>query len=58
MSVPSENSMRKLHAICILSEGTTPIRIVGKKGDILVNESEGILIDPMKFKVLVDLFGL
>lgn len=57
-AVPSESAMRKLHAACILAEGAIPIRIINRKGEILVGESESILVDPGKFKVLTDLFGL
>lgn len=56
--MPSESAMRKLHAACILAEGAIPIRIINRKGEILVGESESILVDPGKFKVLTDLFGL
>lgn len=57
-AVPSKSAMKKLHAACVLAEGDVPIRIVNQKGDILVSESEKILVDAAKFKVLVELFGL
>jgi phosphopantothenate synthetase len=57
-SVPSESAMRRLHAACILAEGEIPIRIVNRRGDILVGESENILVDPSKFKIVVELFGI
>lgn len=57
-AIPSEAALRKLHAACVLAEGDTPIRIVNKKGDVLVNETENIAIDVAKFRVIVELFGL
>ena len=58
LSTPSELNMKKLHAICILAEGDVPLRIVSQKGEILINESEQILIDPSKFKFLTEMFGV
>jgi hypothetical protein len=52
----SEYTMRKLHAICILTEGPTPLRVVNKNGDILVGENEGIKVEPKEFSVLTKLF--
>jgi hypothetical protein len=57
-AVPSVRSLNKLHAICILSEGNTPIRIVSPKGAVLIAESNKLKVDPEKFRFLVDLFGL
>lgn len=57
-AVPSKSAMKKLHAACVLAEGDVPIRIVNQKGDILVSESENILVDIAKFKVLAELFGI
>lgn len=57
-TVPSKESMRKLHAICILAEGKTPLRIVNLRGDIILPESEGVLVDPDVFRQLASLFGV
>jgi DNA polymerase I-like protein with 3'-5' exonuclease and polymerase domains len=57
-AVLSKNSMKKLQAICILAEGDTLLRVVSPSGKVLVNESEGIQINPTKFDVLSDMFGL
>jgi DNA polymerase I-like protein with 3'-5' exonuclease and polymerase domains len=58
----TENLMRKLHAICILSEGengsSSALRILGQDGKIILSESEKVMILPDKFKILVNLFGL
>jgi hypothetical protein len=50
--------MRRLHAVCILAEGDTPLRILNPNGAILVSDESGIKIDPTKFKCLAELFGL
>jgi hypothetical protein len=57
-AVPSEMAMRKLHAVCVLAEGSTPLRVMSPKGDIMVPESEGVLVVPDQFLFLSDLFGL
>ena len=57
-AVPSEQSMRKLHAVCVLTEGDVPLRIVNLKGHVIMSESEGVLVIPEKFLFLADLFGL
>ena len=57
-AVPSESAMKKLHAACVLAEGPTPIRIINRKGEVLVGESENIAVDAARFRVLADLFGL
>lgn len=57
-AIPSKSAMKKLHAACVLAEGDVPIRIVNQKGDILISESEKILVDAAKFKVLAELFGI
>ena len=57
-AVPSESAMKKLHAACVLAEGPTPIRIISRKGDVLVSESENITVDAVRFRVITDLFGL
>lgn len=57
-TVPSEHSMRVLLAVCVLSEGETPLRIVNQKDQIMVSEHEGLRVDTVKFEVLTSLFGL
>ena len=57
-AVPSKLVMKKLHAICVLAEGKTPIRVINRKGEILVSESEEILVDAARFQVLAELFGV
>ena len=49
---------KRLHAICILSEGETLLRVVSPQGKILVSEDNGIKVDIIKFKVLSEMFGL
>ena len=58
VAVPSESVMKKLHAACILAEGPTPIRVINQKGEVLIGESERILVDVAKFRVLTELFGI
>ena len=50
--------MKKLHAICVLAEGDVPLRILNLKGDIIMSESEGVLVIPERFSILAELFGL
>jgi hypothetical protein len=50
--------MRKLHAVYILTQGDVPLRIVNLKGDVIMSESEGILVHPDKFQFLAEMFGL
>lgn len=57
-AVPSEESQRKLHAVCILAEGDMPLRVVSQKGAILISEDEGLRVDPERFKLMAGLFGL
>lgn len=57
-SAMNENTMRRLHAVCILAEGDTPLRILNTNGSILVSDDSGIKIDPMKFSAYTELFGL
>ena len=57
-AVPSQYVMRKLQAVCILAEGDTPLRIINAKGEVIVNENEGIRISPSEFKILSRMFGL
>ena len=57
-AIPSEYNQRKLHAILMLSEGTTPLRVINAKGDVLIQESEGICVNPAEFDMLVKLMGV
>lgn len=57
-STSSEQNLRKLQAICILAEGTTPLRIVSPDGTVLVGDTDGIRIEPDTFQVLTRLFGI
>ena len=57
-SAMNENTMRRLHAVCILAEGDTPLRILNTNGSILVSDDAGIKINPSKFSVYTELFGL
>jgi DNA polymerase I-like protein with 3'-5' exonuclease and polymerase domains len=54
----TENTQRKLHALCVLCEGETLIRVVNLKDSILVSESENICVDETRFAVIAELFGL
>lgn len=54
----SNNSMKKLHAICILAEGSTILRIVNQQGKVILPDSENVRVDPQKFEFLASLFGL
>ena len=57
-AVLSEQTMRKLHAVCILTEGDIPLRVISPHGSILIGEDTGILVDPSRFKILAEMFGL
>jgi len=57
-AVPSADSQRKLHAVCILAEGDVPLRVVSPKGNVLVPEGDGLRVDPVRFQFLASLFGL
>jgi DNA polymerase I-like protein with 3'-5' exonuclease and polymerase domains len=54
----SQYNMRKLHAACIASEGPTALRIISSTGDVLIDESSGIRVNPVEFQALTKLFGL
>jgi hypothetical protein len=57
-AVPSKWTMRKLHAVCILAEGNTPLRIVNQKGEVLVGETENICVNENEFNVLTRMLGI
>jgi DNA polymerase I-like protein with 3'-5' exonuclease and polymerase domains len=54
----SEHVARKMHAVCILAEGKTPLRVVNTHEKIVISEDSGIRVDSEKFRFLADLFGL
>ncbi len=54
----NKRNLKKLHAVCILAEGSEPLRVVDQKGDVILSESEGILVDGPAFHTLTALFGL
>jgi hypothetical protein len=57
--VPSEYVMKKMHAIIILSEGSTHVlRILNNKGDVLISEKEELAINSDLFVMLTNLFGV
>lgn len=51
-------NQRRLHAICILAEGDTALRIVTQSGEVLVSEDAGIKVHPIEFQLLTRVFGL
>ncbi len=51
-------NMRKLQAACIIAEGDVLLRILNLNGNILVDDSAGIKIDPVIFLATVKIFGL
>lgn len=57
-AVLSEYNQRRLHAVCILAEGETPLRIVLPSGQVLVGEDAGVKVDAVRFQVLSEMFGL
>jgi hypothetical protein len=54
----NKRNLKKLHAICILAEGESPLRVVTPEGKVLVNESDAPSINISEFEVLTKLFGL
>lgn len=57
-ATPSEESQRRLHAVCILAEGDMPLRVVNQKGQVLIGEDVGLRVDSQKFIWMASLFGL
>lgn len=55
---PSEYTQRKLQAVCVLTEGDMPLRVVSPKGNIIVPEEDGLRVNPESFLFLAGLFGL
>lgn len=54
----SEEVQRKLHAVCILTEGDMPLRVISLKGVVLVPEDDGLRVNPVHFQFVASLFGL
>jgi DNA polymerase I-like protein with 3'-5' exonuclease and polymerase domains len=54
----NEYVMRKLHAICILTEGSTPLRVISTTGEILIEDSQNLKVNAPEFLALTKLFGL
>jgi hypothetical protein len=54
----NERNMRKLNAICVLAEGTTPLRIVNTEGKIMIGEADAPTVNIREFEVLCRLFGI
>lgn len=54
----NKRNLKKLHAICILAEGDSPLRIVTPEGKVLVSESDAPSVNISEFEVLAKLFGL
>lgn len=54
----SEYNQRRLHAVCVLAEGEAPLRIVLPNGQVLVGEDQGVRVDPVRFPVIAEMFGL
>ncbi len=51
-------NQKKLWAVCVLAEGKTPLRVVDTSGNIIVEDSAGVLVDSAGFLTLASLFGL
>jgi hypothetical protein len=51
-------NMRKLHGICIITEGNVGLRVISLTGDVLIDESSGVKVNPQEFLALTSLFGL
>lgn len=51
-------SVKKMHAVCILAEGKTPLRVVNIQEKVIISEEKGIAVDTQKFRFLAELFGL
>lgn len=54
----NEYNQRRLHAVFILCEGPTPIRVMSPNGQVLISEEDGFKVDARKFPVIAEMFGL
>ena len=51
-------NMKKLHGACIITEGETPLRVIALTGDVLIDETSGMRVNPQEFLALTKLLGL
>jgi len=54
----TKRNQKKLHAVCVLTEGVDILRVVDSKGNVIISEESGILVDSRSFPVIAGLFGL
>ena len=54
----NKQTLRKLHAICVLTEGDTPLRVVTPDGKILIHEDKAPRVTIPDFPVLAKTFGI
>jgi hypothetical protein len=54
----NELNLRKFHAICILAEGRTPLRVLNTSNKILISEEKSPKISVPEFEILSRLFGV
>lgn len=57
-AVLNQQNLKKLHAICVLSEGKTSLRVLTPDNKIIVSEEKSPLINPPEFDLLAKLFGI
>lgn len=57
-ATPNQHNVRKLHACTILAEGTSLLRVVTPRGEVILDEDEGIRVKGDAFTLLAQLFGL
>jgi len=54
----NEYNMKKLHAVCLLTDGLTPLRVISLTGDVLIEESSNLKVNMPEFLVIAKMFGL
>lgn len=57
-ATPNQQNVRKLHACTILAEGDSLLRVITPRGEVILDESEGIRVKGEAFTLLAQLFGL
>jgi hypothetical protein len=57
-AMPTKQAMRKVHALCILTEGNVALRIVNREGVVILSEKRNVTVDPQRFSTLAELFGV
>lgn len=57
-ATPNQHNARKLHACTILAEGPSLLRVVTPRGEVILDEDEGIRVKGDAFTLLAQLFGL